>query len=71
VALVGDPADKQLDARADGQFQPTVHRSGYGDTSTKLERAIDYFTRHPHATAVGGEGGMLAAEILRLRALIP
>jgi hypothetical protein len=62
VPSVPDPTDR-LAADA---F--TTHRGGYGPESEKLERLLQYLARHPHATLPSGDGGMLAAEIHRLRA---
>jgi hypothetical protein len=58
--LAPDPADKGAD-----QFQPrpTARRAG-GQT---LDEWLDWLTRWPMGTLPAGVGGMLAAEILRLR----
>lgn len=48
-----DPADN---------FQP-VHRNGYRTDREKLSYLLDYFTRHPHATARSGEAGFLVSYI--------
>ena len=62
----GDPADKAIDAKADGAFQGS-HRAGYGD---RLARVEEWLRRHPSATLACGEGAVLLAEIDRLRAAI-
>ncbi len=67
-AKPGDPADKPLDAKADGAFGGvTSHRAGYGD---KLARVEDWLRRHPTATLASGEGAVLVQEIDQLRAAI-
>ena len=67
-AKPGDPADKPLDAKADGAFGGvTSHRAGYGD---RLARVEEWLRRHPSATLASGEGAVLLAEIDRLRAAI-
>ncbi len=69
-AKPGDPADKPLDAKADGAFGGvTSHRAGYGD---RLARVEDWLRRHPSATLQSGEGeeawaAVLLAEIDRQR----
>jgi hypothetical protein len=62
----GDPADKAIDAKADGAFQGS-HRAGYGD---RLARVEEWLRKHPSATLGSGEGAVLLAEIDRLRAAI-
>jgi len=62
----GDPADKAIDAKADGAFQGS-HRAGYGD---RLARVEDWLRRYPSATLASGEGAVLLAEIDQLRAFI-
>lgn len=57
-AKLGDPADKALDAKADGQFQPVHRRSGYGKSDAKFARLRDYIERNPDANGQTGELGM-------------
>ena len=71
----GDPADKAIDAKADGAFGGAVsHRAGYGgiefegQTFTKLKWAER--TARMGGTLAAGEGRMLLAEIDRLRAAV-
>jgi predicted ABC-type sugar transport system permease subunit len=61
MPLAPDPADK---AAAD-QFQPapTARRTG----GMTLDEWLVWLDRYPMATLPAGVGGMLAAEILRLR----
>lgn len=68
----GDPADRIIDAKADGAFGGAVsHRGGYGgiqfegQTFTKLEWVER--TARMGGTLAAGEGRMLLAEIDRLR----
>jgi hypothetical protein len=60
MALAPDPADKGAD-----QFkaQPSLHRVG----DWTLEQWLDWLARYPDAALPSGVGGMLAAEIHRLR----
>lgn len=64
MALAPDPADG-----AD-QFVPVTRRAGYGSANARLERLLDWLDRRPAATLASGEGGLLAAEVQRLRALL-
>lgn len=57
MSAVPDPTDG-----AD-TFRPVVRRTG-GQT---LEQWLEWFRRHPDATAPSGVAGMLAQEIHRLR----
>ena len=68
----GDPADRAVDAKADGAFGGAVsHRAGYGGiefegrTYTKLQWVER--TARTGGTLAAGEGRMLLAEIDRLR----
>ena len=60
MALAPDPADKGAD-----QFQalPTIRRTG----GWTLAQWLDWLARYPDAALPSGVGGMLAAEIYRLR----
>lgn len=60
MAQVPDPTDR---AAAD-QFRPAVSRRAGNRT---LDSLIDYFTRHPDATAASGEAGLLVSYIHELR----
>lgn len=52
---------RTADAQGSDQFKR--HRSG----GWGLDELLDWFTQHPHADAQGGEAGLLAQEIIRLR----
>ena len=58
----GDPADKAADGAFGGVHS---HRAGYGDD--KLQRVMNWLRERPLATLASGEGGLLLAEIVRLR----
>jgi len=58
--LAPDPADKGADT-----FTNVNRRAGYGND--RLEWLLDYLRRNPAASLASGEGGVLAAEIHRLR----
>jgi len=58
--LAPDPADKGADT-----FVAVNRRAGYGND--RLEWLLDYLARNPAASLQSGEGGVLAAEIHRLR----
>ena len=60
---MGEEAER-TDTKAADQFQPT-HRAGYH--ADKLCWLLQWLTDHPDATLASGEGGILAAEIHRLR----
>jgi hypothetical protein len=71
----GDPADRAVDAKADGAFGGAVsHRAGYGgiefegQTYTKLQWVER--TARIGGTLAAGEGRMLLAEIDRQRAIL-
>lgn len=71
----GDPADRAVDAKADGAFGGlTNHRGGYGgiefegQTYTKLQWVER--TARIGGTLAAGEGRMLLAEIDRQRAIL-
>ncbi len=71
----GDPADRAIDAKADGAFGGAhSHRGGYGgiefegQTFTKLEWVER--TARTGGTLAAGEGRMLLAEIDRLRRIL-
>ena len=71
----GDPADRVIDAKADGAFGGAhSHRAGYGaiefegQTYTKLEWVER--TARMGGTLAAGEGRMLLAEIDRQRRIL-
>ena len=71
----GDPADRVIDAKADGAFGGAhSHRAGYGgiefegQTYTKLQWVER--TARMGGTLAAGEGRMLLAEIDRQRAIL-
>lgn len=71
----GDPADRIIDAKADGAFGGAhSHRAGYGgiefegQTYTKLQWVER--TARMGGTLAAGEGRMLLAEIDRQRAIL-
>ena len=71
MTKLNDPADKTLDAQADGQFQTVDRRAGYGDKDETLARLIRWCKEgkqlaHSEMLALGKYIAGLEADAARL-----